>query len=59
MRAAFTKNHLDSFIKNLIAGRESALTFKGEPKVKNVQPWDGKDKKPEVSSTDDEDLWLI
>jgi hypothetical protein len=58
MRGAFNEKNLDSFVKQLILGKGSYSSFKGETIVKTIQPWDGLDKKPqsEPSETTNDEL---
>lgn len=53
MRSSFTKKNVEQYINGLLSGREASYKLQELPKIKTVEPWDGKDKKPQESLSDE------
>jgi len=48
MRAALSKDSLNDFVKGLVAGKGGFVPYNEAIKIKEVEAWDGKDKKQEL-----------
>lgn len=52
LAGSFSKKNADTFVKSLIAGKQGLFNLREVPKIKNVNPWDGKESKPQYEAVD-------
>jgi len=52
LAGSFSKKNADAFVKSLIAGKQGLFNLREVPKIKNVNPWDGKESKPQYEAVD-------
>jgi len=52
MKGAFNKRNIDTWINNLVVGKEALFDLKQLVKVNNVEKWDGLDHKPSYTEED-------
>jgi protein disulfide-isomerase A6 len=50
LAGSFEKKNIDTFLKNLLAGKQPLFNLREVPKIKTVASWDGKDSKPSQSA---------
>jgi len=48
LTGSFSQKNIESFIRSLIAGKQSLFTLREAPKVSSVTAWDGKDAQPQA-----------
>lgn len=46
LAGSFSQKNIDSFVRSLIAGKQSVFNLREVPKIKTVTPWDGKNSRP-------------
>jgi len=52
LAGSFSKKNVDTFVKSLIAGKQGLFDLREAPKIKNVNPWDGRESRPQYEASD-------